>query len=754
MNNITPYIPNLPNHSSKSSQPLIGGDMLEGLNPSQLEAVTTIDGRIRVAAGAGSGKTKTLASRFAFLVNEVGIDAANILCVTFTNKAAQEMRNRIARYVSAANLNDLICTLSSLCVKILRRDIYRMGYPKSFTILDEEDQKALAKEVLEQCNKAKDKVSVRNFLDEMDVFKGMDNQSYIQKYMLTTSPDPSTGGGQATGTSRVFSLPPVGESEGGVDPKLVYLQKQLKLLALDFNDIDYFALYLLDRYKEVAEYWQDKINYMMVDEAQDCNGCNWALIETLAEKHQNVFIVGDPDQAIYEWRGSRPELFVGFKYDIDLKLEENYRSTQDILNVANSLIRHNQNRIKKDLYAHNRSQSYQIVHYHGQSDIDEAKWIVAQIKHGIEKCNARPSDFAILYRASYMSRFIEQELMNAQLPYVIWGGTRFFDRKEIKDALSFLRLIATEDDLSFLRVINLPSRKLGKVFIAKVKEVAESEGTTYYQALKQHCQDVPELCKIGAIDFVTKIEEYKAMAGTVSISDLLDHILLNTGYKDMLRDDRDDERLQNLEELMNSIKLYEDSNVEEQISLSTYLQDIALYTNLDRTEKTSDNVRLMTIHQSKGLEFPFVFVVGLSEGIFPSLKSIQQRKLIGLEEERRLMFVAVTRAEKCLFLTESEGYNVNNKTKKFPSRFLTEIKRNLFITDGKMDQYLWDGTLRIVASEFNETEEPDDSLKPGDKVWHKYFGNGVIQEVVNSDSYKVMFEGYKERVIRNDLEKR
>ena len=734
MNNITPYIPYKDKTDSKP-QPLIGGDMLEGLNPSQLEAVTTIDGRIRVAAGAGSGKTKTLASRFAFLVNEVGIDAANILCVTFTNKAAQEMRNRIARYVSAANLNDLICTLSSLCVKILRRDIYRMGYPKSFTILDEEDQKALAKEVLEQCNKAKDKVSVRNFLDEMDVFKGMDNQSYIQKYMLTTSPDPSTGG-------------------ENVDPKLVYLQKQLKLLALDFNDIDYFALYLLDRYKEVAEYWQDKINYMMVDEAQDCNGCNWALIETLAEKHQNVFIVGDPDQAIYEWRGSRPELFVGFKYDIDLKLEENYRSTQDILNVANSLIRHNQNRIKKDLYAHNRSQSYQIVHYHGQSDIDEAKWIVAQIKHGIDKCNARPSDFAILYRASYMSRFIEQELMNAQLPYVIWGGTRFFDRKEIKDALSYLRLVATEDDLSFLRVINLPSRKLGKVFVAKVKEVAEKEGTTYYQALKQHCQDVPELCKIGAIDFVTKIEEYKAMADTVSISDLLDHILLNTGYKDMLRDDRDDERLQNLEELMNSIKLYEDSNVEEQISLSTYLQDIALYTNLDRTEKTTDNVRLMTIHQSKGLEFPFVFVVGLSEGIFPSLKSIQQRKLIGLEEERRLMFVAVTRAEKCLFLTESEGYNVNNKTKKFPSRFLTEIKRNLFITDGKMDQYLWDGTLRIVASEFNEVEEPDDSLKPGDKVWHKYFGNGVIVEVVNTDSYKVMFEGYKERVIRNGLEKK
>ncbi len=735
MNNITPYIPILPNNSTKSQQPIIGGDMLEGLNPSQQEAVTTIDGRIRVAAGAGSGKTKTLASRFAFLVNEVGIDAANILCVTFTNKAAQEMRNRIARYVSAANLNDLICTLSSLCVKILRRDIYRMGYPKSFTILDEEDQKALAKEVLEQCNKAKDKVSVRNFLDEMDVFKGMDNQSYIGKYMLTTSPGPSTGG-------------------ENVDPKFVYLQKQLKLLALDFNDIDYFALYLLDRYKEVADYWQDKINYMMVDEAQDCNGCNWALIECLAEKHQNVFIVGDPDQAIYEWRGSRPELFVDFQYDIDLKLEENYRSTQDILNVANSLIRHNQNRIKKDLYAHNRSQSYQIVHYHGQSDIDEAKWIVAQIKHGVEKCNARPSDFAILYRASYMSRFIEQELMNSLLPYVIWGGTRFFDRKEIKDALSYLRLIATEDDLSFLRVINLPSRKLGKVFVAKVKEVAENEGTTYYQALKEHCQDMPELCKIGAIDFVTKIEEYKAMVGTVSISDLLDHILLNTGYKDMLREDRDDERLQNLEELMNSIKLYEDSNVEEQISLSTYLQDIALYTNLDRTEKTSDNVRLMTIHQSKGLEFPFVFVVGLSEGIFPSLKSIQQRKLIGLEEERRLMFVAVTRAEKCLFLTESEGYNVNNKTKKFPSRFLTEIKRNLFITDGKMDQYLWDGTARIVASEFNEVEDPDDSLKPGDKVWHKYFGNGVIVEVVNTDSYKVMFEGYKERVIRNGLEKK
>lgn len=711
---------------------VLNADMLDGLNPSQLEAVTTIDGRIRVAAGAGSGKTKTLASRFAFLVNEVGIDAANILCVTFTNKAAQEMRNRIAKYVNSANLNDLICTLSSLCVKILRRDVYRLGYPKSFTILDEEDQKALAKEVLEQCNLAKDKVSVRNFLDEMDVVKGQDNHSYISKYMLPGC--------------RL-------NDEEAANPRYVYMQKQLKLLALDFNDIDYFALHVLERYPEVAEYWQDKINYMMVDEAQDCNGCNWALIETLAARHQNVFIVGDPDQAIYEWRGSRPELFVNFDYDIDLKLEENYRSTQDILNVANSLICHNQNRIKKDLYAHNRSQSYQIVHYHGQSDIDEAKWIVGQIRMGVETKNANPSDFAILYRASHMSRFIEQELMNAQLPYVIWGGTRFFDRKEIKDALSYLRLVATEDDLSFLRVINLPSRKLGKVFVSKVKEIADKEGTSYYQALRSHCQDTPELCKIGAIDFVTKIEEYKEMAGAVSISDLLDHILLNTGYKDMLREDRDDERLENLEELMRSIKLYEDNNVEEQISLETYLQDIALYTNLDRTDKTSDNVRLMTIHQSKGLEFPYVFVVGLSEGIFPSLKSIQQRKLVGLEEERRLMFVAVTRAEKCLFLTESEGYNVNNKTKKFPSRFLTEIKRNLFITDGKMDQYLWDGTLRIVASEFNDVDQPDDSLKVGDKVWHKYFGKGVIQEIVNTDSYKVMFEGFKERVIRNGLEK-
>jgi len=737
MNNITPYIPYNEKQNNKP-EPVLGGDMLDGLNPSQLEAVTTIDGRIRVAAGAGSGKTKTLASRFAFLVNEVGIDAANILCVTFTNKAAQEMRNRIARYVSASNLNDLICTLSSLCVKILRRDIYRMGYPKSFTILDEEDQKALAKEVLEQCELAKDKVSVRNFLDELDVIKGQDNHSYIQKFMLPSSPSIAIS---------------EDKEEQKKDAYKVYMQKQLKLLALDFNDIDYFALYLLDRYAEVAEYWQDKINYMMVDEAQDCNGCNWALIETLAAKHQNIFIVGDPDQAIYEWRGSRPELFVDFNYDIDLKLEENYRSTQDVLNVANSLIVHNKNRIRKELFAHNQSQSYKIVHYHGQSDIDEAKWIVAQIKHGVEKCNASPSDFAILYRASYMSRFIEQELMNVQLPYVIWGGTRFFDRKEIKDALSYLRLVATEDDLSFLRVINLPSRKLGKVFVGKVKEVAEQEGTCYYEALKVHCQDTPELCKIGAIDFVTKIEEYKAMSGTMSISDLLDYILIDTGYKNMLREDRDDDRLENLEELMNSIKLYEENNKEENISLDTYLQDIALYTNLDRTEKTSDNIRLMTIHQSKGLEFPYVFVVGLSEGIFPSLKSIQQRKLVGLEEERRLMFVAVTRAEKCLFFTESEGYNVNNKSKKYPSRFLTEIKRNLFITDGKMDQYLWDGTARIVAAEFNEPEETGDSLKPGDKVWHKYFGNGVIKEIINTDSYKVMFEGYKERVIRNGLEK-
>ncbi|MCQ2374677.1 MAG: ATP-dependent helicase [Salinivirgaceae bacterium] len=724
------HIPQI-NSSNKPHTLSINNDPFAGLNPSQREAVTAIDGRIRVAAGAGSGKTKTLASRFAFLVNTVGIDAANILCVTFTNKAAQEMRSRIARYVNSGHLNDMICTLSSLCVKILRQDIFRMGYPKSFTILDDEDQKALAKEVLEQCGRKKDKVSIRNFLDEMEVLKSMDNCAYIERYMLPNCE--------------------LNEQEMA-DPHYLFMHKQLKLLALDFTDIDYFALYLLHKYNDVCNFWQDKINYMMVDEAQDCNGCNWDLIETIGKKHNNIFVVGDPDQAIYEWRGSKPELFLNFNYDLDLKLEENYRSTQDILNIANSLICHNQNRIKKDLFAHNKSQSYDIVHYHGDSEVDEAQWVVNQIKAGIEKANAKPSDFAILYRASYMSRSVEQELMKLQLPYIIWGGTRFFDRKEIKDALSYLRLVATEDDLSFLRVINLPSRKLGKVFVAKVKAIAERDNCSYFQALKNNLE-TDELCKINAIDFVNKIEEYQALASKLSISDLLDHILLNTGYKQMLREDKDDERLENLEELMSSIKLYEQDHKEDDVTLNSYLQDIALYTNLDRSTANQSCIKLMTIHQSKGLEFPFVFVVGLSEGMFPSLKSVQERKQAGLEEERRLMFVAVTRAEKCLFLTESEGYNLSNKSKKYPSRFLTEINRELFVTEGKMDQSLWQSTLNLVAAGFNNVAPASDGFEVGDKVWHAYFGNGEILEIVNTDSYRVLFAGNKERFIRNGLQR-
>ena len=693
-------------------------DVFQDLNEPQKEAVACTEGRVRIVAGAGSGKTRVLAHRFAYLANEVGIDPSNILCMTFTNKAAQEMKNRIAKMVHRGHVNDFVCTIHGFCVKVLRQEIYRIGYPKSFAIIDEDDAKTLAKQVMEEMNIERKKNTVNKFLDGVAYYKG--STPYIERLILPGAADENADDG---------------------NPCDRFIRLQLKSYALDFDDIILFTLYILNTFAEAREYWQDKLNYIMVDEVQDCNTGDWKIINLLSAKHNNLFIVGDPDQAIYEWRGATPKTFVDFQADTDIILNENYRSTPDILNVANSIIANNTERVPKELFTHKRP-STTVLHVHAKSEDDEANWIAKQIQT-LKKAGADYSDMAILYRSAYLSRYIEQALLKKKIKYAVWGGVRFFERREIKDCLAYLRLVEFNDDLSLRRIINVPSRKFGKASLQRLQDLARQDRLPLYDTLTKHRG---EFRQDSIHQFLALIDQCRALKETMSISDLLDFILKSSGLGEMYRLDGDEERLENIAELQNSIRYYETANQEEEdLSLLTYLQDIALYTNADYKQDAS-TVKLMTIHQAKGLEFPYVFVIGLSEGIFPNHRAIRERKKAAEEEERRLMYVAVTRAEKALFLTESEGFSNATVSEKFPSRFFNEIQSEYIKVEGDIDPVLMDGTRMMVAQLDEEiNDHTPGELTAGTRVKHKLFGEGTVIALENG-SCKVAFGPQGDRV--------
>ena len=702
-------------------------DILQGLNDKQKEAVIAIDGNIRVTAGAGSGKTRVLAHRYAFLVNEVGINPSNILCMTFTNKAAQEMKNRISKMVHVGNVNDFVCTIHGFCVKFLREEIFRLGFPSNFAIIDEEDSKTLSKQIFDEFGYSKQEVTIKQFLTEIRQAKS--HSPYVEQLVATQRDEADTAN-----YSKDF---------------VRYVDLQLKNFALDFDDLIHYTLYILASYEDVRDKWQNRINYLMIDEAQDCSCSDWQIIDSIQGEHHNVFIVGDPDQCIYEWRGATPAAFINFKADKDIILSENYRSTPDILNVANSIITNNKLRIKKDLFTE-KGNGKIVVHYHAPSEVKEGDWIAKQIEN-IVKGGAKYSDFAILYRASYQSRFIEQALLRKHIQYTVWGGVRFFERKEIKDALAYLRLLAYHDDISFVRIINVPSRKFGKKSSERLISIADGEKISLFEAL---CKNITLFRKPEIIKFIHLFNDAESYKENHSISDTLDYLLKESGYKDLLRLDDDQERIDNLQELLNSVKYYEEVNKnEENLSVETYLQDIALYTNADY-KKDMPTVKLMTIHQSKGLEFPYVIVCGLTEGIFPSHRAIRERREKALEEERRLMYVAVTRAEKILMLTESEGYNYTTKTAKYPSRFLHEIGTNLIKVEGNLDPVLFEGTkynIELLDDELNGSIKS--FLKVGDTVKHKFFGEGTIEAVnAQQQSYTVKFSNGIRDILADKLE--
>lgn len=686
------------------------------LNEQQLQAVTETEGFIRVIAGAGSGKTKALTSRYAYIVEVLGISSSNILCVTFTNKASQEMRKRVKKLVGEDTDLSLITTYHGFCVKVLREDMNRIGYPKNFLIIDVEDQKTILREVYNDLGlTAKDhtfKQSLR-FISERK--QEGDYLSYVLESEKTNNNE----------ISKNPLLEPVFSK---------YLEKQRRNFALDFDDLLNFTLYIFDKFPDVLSKWQQRLHYIQVDETQDSSLKQFSLVEMLSSYHKNLFVVGDPDQTIYEWRGAKPEILVNFdKQHPDSKtiiMNQNYRSTPNILNLGNHIIKNNKIRVDKDMFTQNEK-GVEVVHFHGQNDFEEGLWIAKEISRLVNEQNVKYSDFAILYRANHVSRIIEQSFIRENIPYAIFGGIRFFERKEIKDIISYLRLVVIGDDLSFLRVINTPTRGLGKKFIEDISKIAESNNQTLLETLQTNTFD-----RKGAIEFIQLINKFKQRKDEIKVSDLIKEILDETGLYEFYRTDGDTDRLENIKELQNSIISLENDDVEK-LTLENYLQEVALYTDMDINDDKNDRVKLMTIHTSKGLEFPYVFLSGFTEGVLPNEMAIKEKRL---EEERRLAYVAITRAEKALYMTESEGYNFQTGANKYPSRFLFEIEDHFYVRQGTLNFEFIEEAKEQIKSRISIQNRILQNFQAGDLVNHTIFRQGKILEVnTEQKEYQIEF---------------
>ena len=636
-------------------------DFFSDLNESQREAVQETEGYVRVIAGAGSGKTKLLVSRYVYLVKEYGIDPANILCVTFTNKAAGEMKQRIRVAIGERYDTTLICTYHGFCARLIRENPEKLFFTKSFQIIDTVQQKSVLGEIYQKYELKLDYASFESILKKIGEFKS--NTTYVARLC---NPEKT-------------QIMPVVET---TDERIIedYLQHQKAVYALDFHDLINFALHLLETEDEIREKWQQRLNYIQVDEFQDSSIREMQLIDLLSARYKNLMIVGDPDQNIYEWRGSDVKLLVSFDETHEgtktVFLNRNYRSTPEILACANALIAKNKLRLKKDLFTLATSGA-EVIHYHSKSDEDETSAIVDNIKAIKESSGCSYSDFAVLYRSGFLSRVVEKKFVERNIPYEIYGGIKFYQRMEVQDIIAYLRFIAFDDDLSFRRIVNTPRRKFGRSKIAQLEYWQANELSLLYaekrpslfSVLKNHLGD--GLFKSsGAAAFVSFVENMRAASDCLKLSELVARVTEDSGYEKYIRELGDEERLDNLAEFKRIASEFE-SNYGEELTLAEFLQQIALQSAEDE-EKSRDAVKLMTIHASKGLEFANVFLVGLSEGIFPSSKTIEERKKLGLEEERRLCYVAITRARQRLFLMDAEGFSPNGN-KKLPSRFLTEI---------------------------------------------------------------------------------
>ena len=671
------------------------------LNENQKAAVTDESKHIRIIAGAGSGKTRVLTMRIAYLIEQKGVKPYHILAITFTNKAAREMKTRINDMLGDNGTGCHISTIHSLCMRILAEDITALNYPKNFTVIDADDQRQILKEAYKEIGIDKKEYPYGGMLD------------YIanNKYMNV---DPAKAMEFAYGEPKIVNRAKVYE----------YYDKRLhQLYALDFDDLILFTTRLFELFPAILEKWSSKFQYIHVDEFQDVDREQYKLIKLLSTVHDNVYVVGDPDQTIFTWRGADVNIIVHFDRDFEntktIILNQNYRSTNNILSGANSLIKNNKARLDKELFSKNGDGS-KIIHKTCMSETGEANYVVSQIMklHG-DGYNYK--DMAVLYRANYLSREVEKVLIENRINYVIYGGLRFYERMEVKDILSYLRMITRADDLAFVRIINTPRRAIGPKTIDAIQAMAMEKGISMYEVIKQGLYPKN---KETFDRFVRMVEKWREDMKNGDLELLLQEVLDDSGYRTMLEKDGETERLENIKSLLDDIKQYSQDYPDS--SLDEYLQMIALYT--DRaSEETGDAVNLCTIHSAKGLEFDVVFVIGLSEGIFPSERTMAEGQK-GLEEERRLAYVAYTRAKKLLYLTESNSFSYVIQSAKLPSRFIKEIDQDFIDNvDERKDSFRSSVFDEDIVIHDQKKEKPKDSIyRNGDSVIHKIYGEGVV----------------------------
>ena len=674
------------------------------LNDKQKEAVIDDSKHLRIIAGAGSGKTRVLTMRIAYLIEQKHINPKNVLAITFTNKAANEMKNRISEMLGEAGDGAFISTIHSLCVRILKEEIGVFGYPKNFTIVDADDQKTILKEAYKEFNIDKKDLSYGSALDyianckyeELSYEKAMD-QAYGEKKLVDKA--------------NVYK----------------YYDERLKsLYALDFDDLILFTVRLFKLHKDILKKWSSKFIYIHVDEFQDIDKTQYELIKLLSSTHDNVYVVGDPDQTIYTWRGADVNIIVNFDKDFKntktIILNQNYRSTNNILEGANSLIKYNKSRVPKDLFSEN-GDGDKIVHKTLPDETSEAYYVVSCIQ-SLLKQGYEYNDIAILYRSNYLSREVEKVFIENRIPYVIYGGIRFYERMEVKDILSYLRLIVTGDDLAFQRVINQPKRGIGQKSIDTIFSLAKDNNISMYEVVKQGLfaknQSVLE-------SFVDMVERWKSSLDGKPLEEVLTDVFEQSGYRSMLEKENETERIENVKSLIDDIKDYQETYPGS--TLADYLSMISLYTDKANTDGSA-SVSLMTIHASKGLEFKVVFVVGLSEGIFPSERTMLEQK--GVEEERRLAYVAYTRAKEMLTLTDTSSFSYVVNSAKTTSRFVNEVDEKYIEHLDKpvlKQQSVFDVPFTTKISSIEPKKEAPrrpSRYRKSDVVIHKIFGEGVV----------------------------
>lgn len=699
-------------------------ELLAGLNAPQRQAVTATEGYIRVIAGAGSGKTRALSHRFAYLVNEMGILPSHILCVTFTNKSANEMKQRIRRLTGDSDTG-YISTFHSFCVSVLQEDIHALQYPKSFLVLDNSDIDAMLKVIYEERGLTLHHMTFAKARDMIEIRKVFKDPSYYE---------------------HMIALPLAGLRQKYLDAVETddiifwgYIYQQKKCFGLDYNDLINYVLHLFRVNDEIRRKWQQRLEYIMIDEYQDIDNLQYRLMKVLCAYHNNLFIVGDPDQTIYTWRGASVRYILDFAEEFPavrtILMMENYRSTPQIVAVANSLIGKNKNRIRKDLIPLLPSGD-QVFYHHAKTAAAEARWIAGKIRE-LAGQGLKLGDVAILYRAHYLSRSLEEVFRQEELPYTIYSGVQFFGRMEIKDALSYLRLIVYKDDLSFLRVVNTPKRNLGERRIKFLQDYAAQNQCSLYQALVRTLEN--EIFKgTKAGQFLTLIERFVAGYSERPVSEILSAVLDQSGYEAMLRTEGSQERLDNLAELKQAVYEYE-SSCGEECTLENYLSRVALLTNTDAVSG-GNAVKLMTVHTAKGLEYPAVFLCGMSEGVFPSKKTATAA---AMEEERRLAFVALTRAQRHLFLTDAEGWHLDGSTR-LPSRFIFNVDKALLSYTDELDDRLVRETTQNIRDheKMLETVAAGPVFQSGARVVHSILGAGEVVDIDRDKAaYTIRFDG-------------